>query len=156
MTALNLNEASGVDDAALKNIEHAFPKLLELDVKLAASGFSAAGALAVARLHGLQILRIGGEGVTDEVTAQIAHCEALTSLSIPLAKLTEPGVAALAKLPHLGELSIDDPPLTDAALKSFGRCKELKTINIGKDSLPEAGGKLLKVLPGVTVNRPEE
>ena len=156
MTGLHLNDAAGVDDTALKNIERAFPKLQDLDVKLAASGFSVAGASALARLHGLQTLRISGEGVTDEVAAQLAHCDMLTSLAIPAAKLTEPGVAALSKLPHLAELSIDEPPLTEAALKSFGRCKELKTVNIGKDAVPDAAGRLFRAIPGVAVNRPEE
>jgi hypothetical protein len=94
--------------------------------------------------------------VTDEVAAQFAHCDALTSLDVPAAKLTDPGVAVLAKLPHLVELSLDVPPLTDAALKSFGRCKELKTVNIGKDAAPETEGKLLNAVPGVVVHRPEE
>jgi hypothetical protein len=156
MIALNLGEAPGVDDAALKNIEHAFPKLEELDVKLAASGISTAGGAALAHLHNLRTLHINGEGLNDEMTAQIAHCDALTFLSIPSAKLTETGVAALAKLPHLADLSIDEPPLTEAALKSFGRCKELKTVNIGKDSVAEAGGKLIKAIPGVVVHRPED
>jgi hypothetical protein len=156
MTGLNLTDAAGVDDAVLKNIEHAFPKVEELDVKLAASGFGPTGAAIFARLHSLQTLRIGGAGVTDEVASQLAHCDTLTLLAIPAAKLTEPGVAALAKLPHLAELSLDQPPLSDTAMKSFGRCKELKTVNIGKDALPETEGKLQHAIPNVVVHRPEE
>jgi len=156
MTGLNLSDAGGVDDGVLKNMEHAFPKLEELDVKLAASGFSASGAAILARLRSLQTLRLGGAGVTDEIVAQLAHCDALATLAIPAANLGDSGVATLAKLPHLAELSLDTPPLSDAALKSFGRCKELKTVNIGKDALPDTEAKLQRAVPGVVVHRAGE
>jgi len=154
LTGLNLHEAAGVDDAILKNIEHAFPKVEDLDLKLAASGFSAAGATTLGKLRSLRTLRLAGPGVTDEVAAQFVHCDGLTLLAIPAARLTDPGVAALARLPNLAELSIDLPPLTAAALKSFGRCKKLKTFNIGKDAPPETENKLKSVVPGLNVNRP--
>jgi len=155
MTGLNLTAAAGVDDAILKNLEHAFPKLEELDVNLAASGFSATGAAILARLRSLQTLRLGGPGVTDETVAQLTHCDALSTLAIPAAQLGDPGAAALAKLPHLADLSIDLPPLSDAALKSLGRCKELKTMNIGKDALPDTEAKLQRAAPGLVVHRAE-
>jgi len=156
LTTLNLENAAGVDDAICKNIEHAFPKLEELTVKLAASGFTPAGAATLARSHSLRLLRLGGPGVTDEVVAQLARGDGLTTLGIPSAQLSEKGVAALSKIPHLGELSLDMPPLSDAAVKSFGRCKELKTFNIGLDALPDTEAKLRKALPELVIRRPEE
>jgi hypothetical protein len=153
---LNLTDAAGVDDAALKSIEHVFPKLTELDVKTAATGFSAAGTGSIAKLRALQTLRLAGDGITDEVVAPFTHLEALTTLAIPAAKLGDPGAASLGKLIHLSELSIDVPPLSDLALKSLARCKELKTVNIGKDALPETEAKLQRAIAGVVVHRPQE
>ena len=153
-TGLNLHEAAGVDDAILKNIEHAFPKVEDLDLKLAASGFSAAGATSLGKLRSLRTLRLAGPGVTDEVAAQLVHCDGLALLAIPAARLTDPGAASLARLANLAELSIDLPPLTTGALKSFGRCKKLKTFTIGKDAPPETENKLKSVVPGLNVIRP--
>jgi Leucine-rich repeat (LRR) protein len=154
LTGLNLHDAAGVNDAILKNIEHAFPKVEDLDLKLAATGFSGAGATLLGKLRSLHTLRLSGAGVTDEAAAQLAHCDGLTLLAIPAARLTDLGVAALAKLPNLAELSIDVPPLTGGALKSFGRCKQLKTFNIGKDAPPETENKLKGAVSGLIVNRP--
>jgi internalin A len=155
-TTLNLENAGGVDDAICKNIERAFPKLEELTVKLAASGFTPVGAATLARSRSLHLLRLGGPGVTDEAVAQLVRCDGLTTLGIPGAQLSEKGVASLAKLPHLAELNLDVPPLTDAALKSFGRCKELKNLYVGSATPPEADPKLHKVLPDLVIHRPEE
>lgn len=156
MTWLNLDKTPGVDDAICKNIEHAFPKLEYLNVKLAASGFTPAGAGVLGRLHSLHILNLNGAGVTDEVVAQLTHNDGLNTLAIPAATLTEKGVASLAKIPHLNELSLDQPPLTDAALKAFAHCKELKTLNLGKDVPPDTELKLHKVLPQLTFHQPTE
>jgi hypothetical protein len=156
LTGLNLHEAAGVDDAVLKSLEHAFPKVEEFDFKVAATGFSTAGAATLGKLRSLHTLRLGGAGVTDEVVAQLVHCDGLTTLAIPAAQLTDPGVAALAKLPHLAELSLDQPPVSEAALKSFGHCKELKVVNIGKDAVAETEEKLQRAVPGLTVHRAEE
>jgi hypothetical protein len=156
LTLLNLEDAVGVDDAICKNIERAFPRIEELHVKLAGSGFTAAGAATLARVHSLHILALGGAGITDDVVAQLVRADGITTLAIPAAPLSEKGVAALAKLPHLAELSLDQPPLTDAALKAFGHCKELKTLHIGKDAPPETDAKLHKVLPQLAVQRAVE
>ncbi|MDR3406189.1 MAG: hypothetical protein P4L99_27140 [Chthoniobacter sp.] len=156
LTSLNLENAGGVDDAICKNIEHAFPKIEELTVKLAASGFSTAGAATLARARTLHLLRLGGPGLNDEAVAQLVRCDGLTTLGIAGAQLSEKGVASLAKLPHLAELSLDVPPLTDAAVKSFGRCKELKTLYIGSGAPPETEQKLHKVLPELVIHKPEE
>jgi len=156
MTSLNLNNAGGVDDAACVGIEHACPKLQSLYLKTAKSGFSVAGAEALGRLHGLRVLTLDGEGVTDDVLAELAHDENLTNLSIPAAKLTDPGAAAIGRLTHLTDLNLNIPPITEAALKSFSHCKALKTVNIGKDAPAETEYKLESVLPALIVHRPEE
>jgi hypothetical protein len=156
LTSLNLEGALGVDDAACKSIERSFPKLQELRLKLAETGFSAAGATALGRLHELHALALGGGGITNNIVDEITHAKTLTSLSIPLAQVTDPGAAAIGRLSQLTELSLDIPPITEAALKSFARCKVLKNVNIGKDAAPETEYKLESVLPGATVHRPEE
>ena len=156
MTSLNLDKAAGMDDAILKNIARAFPKLEELNVTIAPTGFTVAGASAIAKLHGLHTLRIAGAGVTDEIAVQLAHCDGLTTLAIPAAQLSDKGITAFTKVPHLEELGIDLPPITDAALKALSRCKEIKTINIGKNAPPETEPKLRQALPIVVVNRPTE
>jgi hypothetical protein len=156
LTGLNIYDTPGVDDNVLKTLEHAFPKLEELDVKLADAGFTSAGAAIFGKLRNLHAMRIGGAGVNDEVMSRIAHADALTSLAIPAAQLTDAGAVSLARLPHLAELSIDVPPLTDPALKAFAKCKELKTVNIGKDAPPDTEYKLQRVVPNLVVHRPEE
>lgn len=154
LTSLNLSNAAGVDDAACKNIEHTFPKLTDLRIKLL-PGFSIEGATYLMRLRALRSLHIEGDGVTDEMVAEFAHRDTITTLSIPLAKLTETGVAALGRMPHLADLSLDMPPITDAAIKSFGHCKELKTLHVGKDAEPDTEVKFLRNVPGVKVIRAE-
>jgi len=155
LTSLNLSNAGGVDDTVCKQIEHTFPKLDDLYVKLAATGFSSEGASALARLRSLRSLRLEGDGINDEVIAELAHCESITNLSITDALVTDPGAAALGRLVKLTDLSLDYPPITDPAMKSFARCKALKTVRIGKDALPDTESKFLKSVPGVAVIRPE-
>lgn len=155
LTSLNLSNAGGVDDTVCKQIEHTFPKLEDLTVKLAPT-FSSEGAAALARLRVLRSLRLDGDGINDEVIAELVHCEAITNLSITDAQVTDAGAASLARLTHLTDLSLDFPPITDSALKSFARCKALKTIHIGKDALPDTEYKFLKGVPGLTVIRPED
>jgi hypothetical protein len=156
VASLNLEKAAGVDDASCKNIEHAFPRLEEVRMQLAPSGFTAAGTGTLSRLHTLRVLHLNGPGVTDETIAPLTHCDGLTTLHIPAASLTEKGITVLAKLPHLAELRLDAPPLTDAAVKSFGRCKELKTLIVRKGMAAEVTGKLLKMAPGMVVSEAEE
>ncbi len=156
MTSLNLGGALGVDDAACKGLERAFPKMQDLRLKLGASGFTVVGATALGRLHELRTLDLGGEGITDEIVNELTHAKMISALSIPMAKVTDVGAAAIGRLTQLTSLSLNIPPITDPALKSFGRCKQLKTVNIGKDAAPETEYKLETVLPEVTVNRPEE
>jgi hypothetical protein len=156
LTSLNLDRTPGADDAICKNIEHAFPKLESLNVNLAASGFTPAGAAVLARLHSLHTLNLGGAGINDDVVAQLAHCDALNTLVIPAAQLSEKGVVALARIPHLNELSLNVPPVNDAALKAFARCKELKTLNLGKNAAQDTELKLHKVLPQLTFTQATE
>jgi Leucine-rich repeat (LRR) protein len=154
MTSLNLDNAGLLDDAGCKSLEHAFPRMENISIKLAPSGFTVVGASVFRKLTALQNLRLSGPGVTDEIAAELAHCESLTNLAIPAAQLSEKGIAALAHLPHLSELSIDSPPISDAALKLLNRFKELKIVNIGKDAPAETETELHRTLPKVTVNRP--
>jgi len=155
-TTLNLANGGGVDDAGLKNIEHAFPKLEELDAQIAGAGFSAAGVTALSHLRGLQTLNLTGAGVSDEMAAQIAHCDSIVTLSIRDGKLGDAGVASLARLPHLNQISLDVPPITGAALKSFSRCKELRTVYIGKDAPAETEAKIRHAAPAVAVHRRDD
>ncbi|MEP6671932.1 MAG: hypothetical protein ABJF10_22410, partial [Chthoniobacter sp.] len=155
ITSLNLSNAGGVNDTICKSIEHTFPKLQSLTVKLAAAGFSPEGAAGLARLRDLRDLRLEGDGINDDVVAELAHCDLLTNLSITDAQVTDAGAASLVRLKNLTDLSLDLPPITDAALKSFARSKSLKTIHIGKDAVPETEFKFLKSAPNVTAIRPE-
>ena len=155
LISLNLSNAGGVDDAGCKTIEHTFPKLQDLSLSVAASGFSSEGAAALARLRGLRTLRLVGPGVDDDAVAELAHRETITTLAIPAAQLSEAGVASLAHLSHLANLSLDVPPITDAALKSFGKCKDLKSVTIGKTAPPETETRF-KSLPAVVIVRPQE
>jgi len=156
LTSLSLSNAGGVNDNTCKEIEHTFPKLEQLTVKIAASGFSSEGVAALARLRALRGVRFEGDGFNDDCLAELAHCETLTSLSIVKAQLTEAGVAALARFPHLADLSVNYPPITDAAMKAFARCKELKNIRIAADAEPDTEVKFLRNAPGITVVRPEQ
>jgi Leucine-rich repeat (LRR) protein len=153
--SLALDNSGGVDDEVCQHLEKAFPKIQDLGVKLAATGFTKAGATALGRLHELRVIRIEGEGVTDEIVDQLSHAANITSLSIPEAKLTDPGVVSLSHLAHLTSLSLDVPPITEAALKSFAHFKSLKTVNIGKKALPDTETKLETAVPGLVVHRPE-
>ena len=154
MVSLNLTNAGGVDDAGCKTIEHTFPKLQDLDLNLAATGFSSEGAEALSRLRGLRTLRLEGPGIDDDAVAELAHRDTISTLSIPGAQLSDAGVVALAHFPRLANLSLDVPPITDPAMKSFSKCKELKSINIGKKA-PEETEARFKSLPGVVVVRPQ-
>ncbi|HEY3901150.1 MAG TPA: hypothetical protein VGM54_21245 [Chthoniobacter sp.] len=156
LLSLYLDNSGGVDDEICQHIEKAFPKLQSLGVKLAATGFTKAGATALGRLHELRALRITGGGMTDEIIDQLSHAANITSLSIPAATLTDPGAASLSHLAHLTDLTLDMPPITDAAIKSFAHCKALKTVNIGKDALPETSSKFVNAIPGLVVHQAEQ
>jgi len=155
LTSLNLHGAGGVDDAGFKNIGRAFPKISEMTVKLAPGGMSAAAFVSFRHLANLHSFSMDGPGVSDQVAAELAHCETLTALAIPGAQLTEKGVAALSHLTHLTDLSIDAPPISDPALKVFGRWKTLKSMHIGKDAVPETEFKLRGALPNLEIQRAE-
>lgn len=156
LTSLNLSNAAGVDDSVCKEIEHTFPKLEQLTVKIAPSGFSSEGVAALARLRTLRSVRFEGDGFNDDCVTELAHCETLTTLSIAKAQLTDAGVVALARYPHLADLSLNYPPITDVAMKAFARCKDLKNIRIAGDAEPDTEVKFLRNAPGVTVVRPQE
>ncbi|EDY21260.1 hypothetical protein CfE428DRAFT_1553 [Chthoniobacter flavus Ellin428] len=156
LTSLSLSNAAGVNDSTCKEIEHTFPKLEQLTVKIAASGFSSEGVAALARLRALRSVRFEGDGFNDDCVSELSHCETLTSLSIVKAQLTEAGVVALARYPHLADLSLNYPPITDVAMKAFARCKDLKNIRIAGDAEPDTEVKFLRNAPGITVVRPEQ
>jgi Leucine-rich repeat (LRR) protein len=153
MTTLNLTNQPGVDDAALKAIGSAFPKLETLEISGAPLSATAVGFASVGRLRSLRTLRVGGALVNDEIMAELAKCNDLQTLNIPGGRLTEPGVAALAKLARLNSLELDLPPVTDEALKSFSKCKALKTILIAPDAPEETEKKLRTALSGVTIRK---
>jgi len=153
MTTLNLNNQPGVDDAALKAIGAAFPKLESLDISGVPLGATAAGFAAVGRLRNLKTLRVGGPVVNDEIMEEIAKCHDLQTLVIADGRLTDPGVVALAKLTRLSSLGLDLPPVTDAALKSFAKCKALKSIQIGEAAPEDVETKLRAALPGVSIRK---
>ncbi len=150
---LNLANAPGVNDEALKGIASAFPRLEVLDFKVVPLGAGLPGFSAVSRLRHLRTLRISGEGVNDELAAEIGKANDLVYLGIDGARLTDPGAAALAKLNKLADLRIDHPPVTDAALKSFAKLKMLKSMTIAADAPPETETKLRAALTGVAVRR---
>lgn len=154
MTTLNLTNQPGVDDAALKAIGSAFPKLDSLDISAVPLGATQAGFASIARMRNLRSLRVGGGVVNDEIMSEIAKCSDLQSLHIPGGRLSEPGAASMARLTKLTQLDLDVPPITDEALKSLARCRALKTINIGADASAEVENKLKAGLPGMTIRRP--
>lgn len=154
LTSLNLSNAGGVDDSICKQIEHTFPKLEQLTVKMA-PGFSSEGVAALARLRALRGVRFEGDGFNDDCLSELVHCETITTLGIPKAQLTEAGIAVLPRLAHLVDLSVDFPPITDPAMKAFARCKELKYVRINKEAEPDTEVKFLRNAVGVTVVRPE-
>ncbi len=153
MTSLDLTNEPGVNDAALKAIGTAFPKLESLQINGAPLGATGAGFASVARLRSLKTLRVGGGVVNDEVMAEIGKCSELQSLSIPGGRLGEPGAAAMAKLSKLTSLDLNDPPVTDAALKSFGKCKALKSLQIGAETAEDVEKKLKAALGAVTIRK---
>jgi hypothetical protein len=153
MTSLDLTNEPGVNDAALKAIGTAFPKLESLQINGAPLGATGAGFASFAHLRSLKTLRVGGGVVNDEVMAEIGKCNDLQSLSIPGGRLGEPGAAAMAKLSKLTSLDLNDPPVTDAALKSFGKCKALKSIQIGAEATEDVEKKLKAALGGVTIRK---
>jgi hypothetical protein len=153
MTTLNLTNQPGVDDAALKAIGSAFPKLETLEISGVPLGATAVGFASVGRLRSLRTLRVGGAVVNDEIMAEIAKCDDLQTLSISGGRLTEPGVAALTKLARLSSLDLGLPPVTDAALKSFAKCKALKSIQISAEAPPEIETKLRGALSGVAIRK---
>ena len=153
MTSLDLTNEPGVNDAALKAIGTAFPKLESLQINGAPLGATAVGFASIAHLRGLKTLRVSGGLVNDEVMAEIGKCNDLQSLSIPGGRLGEPGAAAMAKLSKLTSLDLNDPPVTDAALKSFGKCKALKSIQIGAEATEDVEKKLKAALSGVTIRK---
>ncbi len=153
MTTLNLNNQPGVDDAALKAIGTAFPRLETLDISGVPLGASAAGFAHIGKLRSLKSLRVGGGVVNDEIMVELAKCDDLQSLNIPGARLSEPGAAALPRLNKLTSLELHAPPVTDAALKSLAKCKTLKSIQIAPDAPQETEAKLKGALRGVTVQK---
>jgi Leucine-rich repeat (LRR) protein len=151
--SLDLQGAAGVNDEALKGIASAFPKLTTLEFKVVPLGATAAGFSSLGRLRSLRTLRITGEGVNDEIAAELAKCDDLQSLSLGGARLTDPGAAALAKLSKVTDLNIDHPPVTDPALKAFAKMKALKSLTIAADAPPETEQKLRASLPGVSIRK---
>ncbi len=153
MTSLSVTNEPGVNDAALKAIVTAFPKLDTLDFSAVALGATTAGFASLDHLRSLRNLRIGGAVVNDEVMVEIGKCNELQSLSIAGASLTEPGAAAMARLTKLTSLDLNLPPVSDAALKSFSKCKALKSIQIAADAPEDVETKLKGALNGVAIRK---
>ena len=153
MQALNLDNTPGVNDESLRAIASAFPRLQTLEFVLAPLSAGVPGFTAVGRLRSLRTLRIGGNGVNDEIAAEIAKCDDLQYLTLGGGTLTEPGAAALARLSKVSALNIDTPPVSDAALKSFAKMKALSSFTIAEAAPPETEEKLRRALTGVAVRR---
>jgi Leucine-rich repeat (LRR) protein len=154
MVTLNLTNQPGVDDAALKAIGSAFPKLESLDISAVPLGATQAGFASIGRMRNLRTLRVSGGVVNDEIMSELAKCSDLQSLHIPGGRLAEAGAASLARLSKLTQLDLDVPPVSDEALKSLARCRALKTINIGAEAPPDVENKLKAALSGMTIRRP--
>jgi serine/threonine protein kinase len=150
---LDLRGAGRVDDASLKGLCAAFPKLELLEFTAGKGQLSAAGAAHLGRLQHLKTLRIHGDGFTDDCAAEIAKADSIEELNVGNSVVTEAGLVALSKLEHLKRLHLYSPVISDATLKALGKIRGLKELIVGQGTEEDIVRKLQSALDGISVRR---
>ncbi len=83
----------------------------------------------LARLQQLRILNLECPGLGDDHLGELAHCEALTSLSLR-GDFGDAAWDVLGRMTHLTSLGLDSPRLTCAGVEPLSRFKELHTLTL--------------------------
>ncbi len=149
--SLNLQGAGRVDDASLKAICAAFPKLETLEFTANKGQMTPAGAVHLGHLRQIKTLRIHGDSVTNECAVEIAKADSLEELDVGSSLISEAGLTAMSKMDRLTRLRLYSPVLSEAAFKALGKFRGLKDITVGSSVTDENVRKMKDALPGVNV-----
>jgi hypothetical protein len=94
------------------------------------SRLTAEGLKHLARLPGLEHLRLRGPGVDDAALAEIAKLTALRFLNVPRASFSDAGMAQLAGHAKLELLRFGSPHVTDAGLQALREMPALTQLHL--------------------------
>ena len=117
-----------------------FTKLRAL--RLPAGTISGTGLSVLRELPALSELALGSSPITDEGLKHLRGTK-LTSLDLPLTKITDAGLDDISILTSLTLLNLQGTLITDEGLQKLKTLKELRSLNVTGTKVTEAGVKKL-------------
>ncbi len=95
-------------------------------------------------LNALRTLDLGGAPISDEGVEHLKELKTLQGLSLARTKMTDAGMKHLRDLTALRELYLHDVPLTDAGIDALQGMKELVTLHLHNTQITGAALQHLK------------
>jgi tRNA A-37 threonylcarbamoyl transferase component Bud32/Leucine-rich repeat (LRR) protein len=166
LRAVNLDDISGIDDAALAKLSE-LPQLESLfltntaisdaalarvaackslqELGLSGTKITPAGLSSLAPLPKLARLYVAKTTLGSEGLRQLGDLTGLTHLSLLGVQLSDDDLAPLKRLNQLEWLDVSGTPLTDAALTHLARLAKLREINVTGTAISDAAREELAV-----------
>lgn len=105
------------------------------------------GLAVIARLPGLEQLRLRHSPITDAGVALLANCEQIWLVNLPQSRVSSVGLASLQKRTKLKQLRIGSPLLGDDCCHAIAELKSLRGLHLIDVPVTDAGLKVLATLP---------
>lgn len=122
--------------------------LASLDTVIADRGVVSDEGLAVlARLPGLEQLRLRHSPITDAGAATLAQCENLWLINLPQSRLSNTGVESFEKLTELTQLRLGSPELDNECCQAIAKLTSLRGLHLIGVPVTDAGLRILATLP---------
>jgi len=103
------------------------------------SRLSSTGLAAIAKIVGLEALRIAYHPVDDRGLEQLSRASSLRILELAGTRLSDKGMAHLAGLKHLERLDLSFTSVTDAGLRQLSRVPRLRTLHLEGSRIGDSG-----------------
>ncbi len=122
--------------------------LTSLDTVIADQGVVTDEGLAVlARLPGLEQLRLRHSPITDAGAATLADCEKLWLINLPQSRLSSTGVESFQKLTSLTQLRLGSAELGNECCQAIAKLTSLRGLHLIGVPVTDAGLQVLATLP---------
>lgn len=124
---------------------------LEL-LDLAKTSVSDGGLMYLKNMHKLTSLSLGGTGVSDKGSQELAHLNNLEILDLDDCKVGDGAAKVLAELPRIKNINMGSTALTDVGLRDLAKCKTLERLTISQSKVTRDGvTKMRADIPGIKI-----
>lgn len=142
---LHIEEAPWQDDDLDQLTDVAGLRILQLDDLN--NRLTDAGMAKIAKLDGLEHLRIRGGAIGDEGLKSLSTMPNLRGFNLPQGRFTNAGIAQLKSLPKLQMLRIGSPHVTDEGIAHFKNFPSLARVHLIDIPITDRGLADLQSLP---------